>query len=240
MRAASPVASSARVLEEADAGAHIGTHSVPYAHHTAGTVYSFEPQQVMYELLRDNLLRNNCMNAKPIQAVVGHRIGQVQLADTTTDGPNPGAPLRYDDALERNYGGLQLGENGEEVAQVCLDALELGDAGFIKVAAEGAEPLLLFGARALVDRWHPLILFEQNHKRITGAMIRGQQLPVEAYSTDWALVDLSRAFYFQAHQVEFCGGAVVVGDELLHSYGVGACRAYLTVLSAVDVERLFR
>ena len=41
---------------------------------------------------------------------------------------------------------------------------------FIKIDVEGFEDFVVDGARALIDRWQPVVFFEHNEKRPTAAM----------------------------------------------------------------------
>ena len=43
-----------------DLGANIGTHSIIYSNYTNGTVYSFEPQKTIFDILNKNVELNNC------------------------------------------------------------------------------------------------------------------------------------------------------------------------------------
>jgi FkbM family methyltransferase len=166
-----------------DVGAHVGLHSVPYAQWVKGhgVVYAFEPQAIMAELLCRNLEANNCTaNVEVLRFAAGHVDGmEVSLEDTIRDGPNVGRPYHYEDIWEYNYGGLQLGLGARKVVMRTLDSFAFSDVALLKVDAEGAEPLVLWGARELIGRCRPLILFERNAKSITESMQAMIDIPQE-------------------------------------------------------------
>jgi hypothetical protein len=71
-----------------------------------------------------------------------------------------------------------------------LDSFAFADVALLKVEAEGAEPLVLWGARELIRRCRPLILFERNEKHITESMLSMIDIPrevrafrIEAYTS---------------------------------------------------------
>jgi FkbM family methyltransferase len=169
-----------------DVGAHIGTHSIPYAS-AFKHVYSFEAQSHIYQLLVKNIKDNNITNITAFNLAAGHTLGTAHISKVIPDGCARGNVLTYDSSTDVNYGGVQLGKGGEEVTMVTIDQLcSCGwapfDVGYIKVDAEGSEPLVFYGARETITRCRPLILYERNFKRITQDMIDDMNLPAEVYN----------------------------------------------------------
>jgi FkbM family methyltransferase len=166
-----------------DIGAHVGLHTVPYAQRVKGRgrVYAFEPQAIMADLLCRNLEANNCTaNVEVFRFAAGHIDGvEVSLEEIIRDGPNAECSYHYEDACEYNYGGLQLGLGTRKVVMRTLDSFAFADVSLLKVDAEGAEPLVLWGARELIARCRPLILFERNAKSITDSMMAMIDIPQE-------------------------------------------------------------
>ena len=166
-----------------DVGAHIGTHTIPYSRWASGrgVVHAFEPQAVMAELLSRNVEANGCSAGVEIHRVaVGHVDGaEVSLEDVIHDGPNWGQPYRYETGREFNYGGLQLGVGGPKVFMRTLDSFAFTDVALLKVDAEGSEPLVLWGARELIRRCRPRILFERNDKCVSESMMAMIEIPEE-------------------------------------------------------------
>jgi len=166
-----------------DVGAHVGLHTIPYARwvQARGRVYAFEPHALMTDLLCRNAEVNNCSaRVEVFRCAAGHVDGaEVSLDDVIHDGPNAGQPYHYEDARAFNYGGLQLGLGARKVVMRTLDSFAFADVGLLKVDVEGAEPLVLWGARELIRRCRPLILFERNGKRITESMLSMIDIPEE-------------------------------------------------------------
>lgn len=166
-----------------DIGAHVGLHTIPYARRVKGhgQVYAFEPQAIMAELLGRNLQANNCTaNVEVFRFAAGHVDGiEVSLEDVIRDGPNAGEPYHYEDTRAHNYGGLQLGLGARKVVMRTVDSFAFADVTLLKVDAEGAEPLVLWGARELIRRCRPLILFERNAKSLTESMLAMIDIPQE-------------------------------------------------------------
>lgn len=166
-----------------DIGAHVGLHTIPYAQWVKGRglVYAFEPQAIMAELLCRNLEANNCTaNVEVFRFAAGHIDGvEVSLEDMICDGPNAGRPYDYEDSWAFNYGGIQIGQGVRKVVMRTLDSFAFAHVALFKVDAEGAEPLVLWGARELIRRCRPLILFERNAKRITESMLAMIDIPQE-------------------------------------------------------------
>lgn len=155
-----------------DVGAHCGMHTIPYAFMNKNVeIYSFEPQTRMFDLLEWNVEANKFRNRVHIyRAAIGHKLGYVELAQTVSDGPNAGIPYEYGTNNLFNLGGLSLGIGGERVPMITIDSLELKACDFIKIDVEGFEPMVLKGAETTIDRYHPVIIYEYNHKKVTDEM----------------------------------------------------------------------
>ncbi len=99
-----------------DAGAHIGTHTIYFAHTVgpAGCVISFEPQRFIHQILCANVALNALMNVITFHAALGDKPGSANVF-----------PLDY--RLENNFGGLELPKatGGEKVPVMTLDSLGL-------------------------------------------------------------------------------------------------------------------
>ena len=79
--------------------------------------------------------------------------------------------LDYDKDSVTNFGGLNLGPDGEKVNMRTLDSIFMPKINFIKIDVEGAEKLVIYGARKLIEAYKPLVFYEQNYKTITAEMI---------------------------------------------------------------------
>lgn len=155
-----------------DVGGHIGTHTIPYAQAVGenGKVFVFEPQSIMNRILKHNIGLNGLTDRVQVfHNAVGHKNCQTTL-NCKGDG---GIPLNYK-AANGNFGGLNLGPKGEPIEMVTLDSMRSlfpNGVKYIKMDVEGAEPLVIFGARRLIEDFRPYVFFEHNYKRITKEMI---------------------------------------------------------------------
>ena len=154
-----------------DVGAHIGSHTVLYAKlNPSARIVAIEPQGAMAAALEQNVLENGAANVTVRRAACGHRLCTARMSAHTADGPSTHEPVAYGAAAPAlNLGGLQLGQDGEEVAMLTVDSLDL-PVGYMKVDVEGAEALVVLGALRTIQRYHPVICFESNYKRVTPAM----------------------------------------------------------------------
>jgi len=132
-------------------------------------VLCFEPQSVIYNLLEKNIKQNNLSaNIKSYNVCVGNENGYTKLSGYVSDGQSKGNKLIYNTTDLINYGGIQIGNNGEECPMIKLDNFkDIINLSFIKVDVEGAEPLVFYGAQELIKQYKPTILYEKNNKKLT-------------------------------------------------------------------------
>jgi FkbM family methyltransferase len=141
-----------------DIGAHSGRHCRPLAAlvGTTGKVVAFEPNPIPRQWLVNHLVEANLSD---IVTIYPYAIGNVARHTTF---------VIADDRLEES--GLKKREyNGPtttsevEVDVVVLDTLatQIGpDIRFIKIDVEGAEFDALKGARRILKKYHPVVVFE--------------------------------------------------------------------------------
>lgn len=145
-----------------DIGANVGLFSIPAAMKVRnGIVFAFEPSLSTYEQLVKNVRLNNLSNVHAVRSALGDYVGEAALNVNVAgkDGLNTiGKPTHPQCEIVRK----------ETVRTTTLDAF-LGENGIthvdaMKIDVEGAEPLVLQGARDLLARPDaPLILFECGH-----------------------------------------------------------------------------
>lgn len=155
-----------------DVGSHVGTLAVPISKTVGNTgkVYAFEPQQRMMDLLEKNVIQNNCTNIHLCKLCVGHITREASLNNKFDYG---GGTLNYNNnAASRNYGGVDMGIGGEKVNMVALDDIEFDRLNLIKIDVEGAEKLVIWGAKETIRKHRPIIIYETNIKGITNNMVK--------------------------------------------------------------------
>lgn len=157
-----------------DVGAHVGMHSVAYAYlNPQSAVYAFEPQRHLYFVLNKNVTDNDDGRRGRVitqNVAVGHRAGEARMSLRVEDCGIPSAPVEYGTSNGFNLGGLALGRDGEVVQMIRLDDANLPGCDFMKIDAEGFEPLVIEGAMDTIKKHHPIIFYEHNDKTITPAM----------------------------------------------------------------------
>jgi FkbM family methyltransferase len=171
-----------------DGGAHAGSHTVLYKNINPGVVvHAFEPQSKIFDLLSHNVKQNNLSNVFLYNVALANIPSKTRMGTSVRD-------TVYDENLEQvraengevleivfenisygddnvfNLGGLGFGEDGEEVSAVTIDSLDLDGCDFMKLDLEGAEPLALSGAIETIKKFHPVILFENNHHQLSDQM----------------------------------------------------------------------
>ena len=138
-----------------DAGANIGALTVPLAKAVGetGKVLAYEPQDDIFEMLREN-----CAGLPQVVAIHG-AVGEV---DTV---------LRYSPNAW-NTGNVVLGKTGDcTTAVVPLDAAKMPRLDLLKADVEGMETEVLFGARETIARCRPLLYVENERKHNTRRLL---------------------------------------------------------------------
>ncbi|KAG8467323.1 hypothetical protein KFE25_000639 [Diacronema lutheri] len=148
-----------------DAGGNLGAYAVQFSHWTGsrGRVLAFEPQPMIFKVLFANAMGGGLRNIDAFNVALGFKDGFVRMGATIPDGASQGR--RFADALADpsahvNFGGRSLGVGGELVRMITLDSLNVTGVSFIKIDVQGAESLVLHGARRTVLRELPTIIME--------------------------------------------------------------------------------
>lgn len=131
-----------------DAGAHIGTHTIPMAEYVGpeGKVYAFEPQRKIFRELYWNCKLNKVKNVKAFRLGLGanHQIAYMEPT------------------LKGNEAGTGIGcVKGTELVEVrTLDSFKLNNVSVLKVDVERYEDDFLLGAKKTILRNKPVIIIE--------------------------------------------------------------------------------
>jgi hypothetical protein len=152
-----------------DVGGHIGSHTLLYAKYIPDSlVYTFEPQSVLFAILEKNIQTNGLPNVRLYNNAVGHECRRCTMSKMLYDGYD--CDIDYNTSKKLNYGGLQLGKNGEPTTMITIDSLKLPQCDYIKIDVEGAESLVLIGASETIQKFKPIIFFEYTDKRVNEEM----------------------------------------------------------------------
>ena len=133
-----------------DAGAYVGSHTVKLAklaYH--GTVYAFEPQKLIYEILQKTIQLNNLTNVKAFPYALGERACLTHFASV-----NP-----------KNYGAARVTgcdnvPSTDAVETRTIDSFDIQRVDFMKIDVEGSELRVLEGALKTIARHKPVLVIE--------------------------------------------------------------------------------
>lgn len=141
-----------------DIGANVGWFAIRAAERVGSTghVHAFEPRAVTAGLLDLSIIENGFDQRVTLHRLaLGAQDGIARLLGCETSDNLGGFRLARDDS------DVFAGMTSEAVDMVTLDSLSIdGPVSLIKLDVEGAEPLVLNGARALLARDRPMILSE--------------------------------------------------------------------------------
>jgi FkbM family methyltransferase len=133
-----------------DIGANIGAHTVAMAQLVgpAGSVYAFEAQRVLLQILCGNVALNEFANVHAFPSAAGRARGRIAVP-------------ALDYTRVDNFGGIAIGQGGgEEVDLVAVDELRLRQVKLIKIDVEGMELEVLHGAAHCIAKHRPIMLIE--------------------------------------------------------------------------------
>lgn len=145
-----------------DVGANIGNHAVVIAS-LSKKLFAFEPNPVVFSLLRDNLLENDFDNAVAINAGLSTFNGNLQLFVNKTG--NLGAS-----SLSKQETGETNSDDKISTAVLNGDSFiannEIEQVDFIKIDVEGHEVEVIEGLAETIKRDCPLIMIEWTFDRV--------------------------------------------------------------------------
>lgn len=135
-----------------DAGANIGKFSVIVAKRLGkkGKVFSIEPHPENFKMLKKNIELNGLKNVVPINAACSYSEGEIEL-HLDEEGTGGHSIKKYSKSA---------GKKTMKVKSILLDNLQIKNIKLIKIDVEGAEADVLRGAKKILKRDHPKIIFE--------------------------------------------------------------------------------
>lgn len=148
-------------------GAHCGTSSIVYSTflNNDRKIYAYEPQTNMYNLLVHNIIQNNLQHKIiPVNKGVFCYEGAGRMNSIDLDGGGGIVSKRYNEEinLQCNFGGIGLGNDGENIQLTTIDSIGLDDIGYIHCDAQGAENFIFSKGLETITRCRPVILYENN------------------------------------------------------------------------------
>jgi len=170
-----------------DVGANIGYHTLTLSRLVGpnGKVLAFEPHPVTRARLEANLAANDCHNVNVFPIALSDREGAGKLFEPTETAAHGQSSLRA---------------RGEWRAVDCrtapLDALlsDLPRLDLIKIDVEGAEGLVLAGAREILQRFRPHVIIERNDEALAAFGTDFNKIAAGLPGYESALIEAPRAF----------------------------------------------
>jgi FkbM family methyltransferase len=183
-----------------EAGANLGAVTVPLARAVGprGSVFAYEPQRLVFQLLCCNLALNELGNVVARPSAAGARVGAARV---------PAIPP----SMAHNFGGVALSadaEASEPVPVERIDDLGLPACRLIKVDVEGMEAEVLEGARATIARARPLLYLENDRADRSRALI--ELVESLEYRAFWHLPPLFNPANFVGRAENLFGNIVSV------------------------------
>jgi FkbM family methyltransferase len=146
-------------------GGHCGTSSVVYSSflNTKQKLYVYEPQRNMYNLLVHNINQNNLQEKIiPYNSGVFCFTGNGKMNSIDLDGGLGEVSKRYSEEnnLGCNFGGICLGDDGENINLTTIDNMNLDNIGYIHCDAQGSENFIFSKGIETIRKYRPVILYE--------------------------------------------------------------------------------
>ena len=135
-----------------DVGSNYGWHSIKSSNFCK-EIYSFEPQNLIYNLQLDSITENNISNIQLFNYGIGDRNEQKQMS-----------PINYESSV--NIGDLSVGSGGENIEIKTIDSIIPNGFDFIKIDVQGYEKNVLMGAINNIKHYKPTIIIEMEDHQL--------------------------------------------------------------------------
>jgi len=148
-------------------GGHCGTSSIIYSSflNNDQKIHVYEPQRNMYNLLVQNINQNNLQHKiMPNNLGVFCFEGNGTMHNIDLDGDGGVVSKRYNEEnnLDCNFGGIGLGDDGENIKLTTIDNMKLDNIGFIHCDAQGSENFIFSKGIETIKKYRPVIFYENN------------------------------------------------------------------------------
>lgn len=142
-----------------DVGANIGCHTL-IAAKICKKVIAIEPEPNVRKRLIENIKLNNLKNVEVYDYAISDYIGKTTFYPPDVNNPNKGVgSLYYKNGLK---------QDGIKIKVTTLDKLLENESkiDFIKIDVEGANKEVIFGAKNIIKKFNPLVLYERDDSDI--------------------------------------------------------------------------
>lgn len=139
-----------------DIGANIGFHTILFANKVGskGKVFAFEPDPVSYEILLKNIKANNFKNVIASSLAISNKKAVLNLYKSKD---NYGDNRVYSSDIS----GTNLKIKADSLDNFFKDFITRGDKiSLLKIDTQGFEPFVISGAKQLIEKNKPTLIFE--------------------------------------------------------------------------------
>ena len=148
-----------------EVGSHIGSHSIPLANIISdGKLYCFEPQNLIYNILKKNIKNNAIKNTYAYNYAISDYSNKIKLKNidfSRYQTFNSGG-VNFED-LEQSLNNFQLTNEVSEIEVITLDKFfekRSNKINFIKIDAEGNEYKIFKGGKNILCQDLPMLFWE--------------------------------------------------------------------------------
>ncbi len=188
-----------------DVGANIGTHTIAFSRFVGpgGHVLSIDGQGRAFALLTLNTFLNAAENVRCVPAIVGKEC-ELRMVQEEDAAPRNLASFSFA-ASEPPAPNDRLGEQSLfPLSVIALDELYLPRCELVKIDAEGMELEVMFGATRTIERFRPIIYFEQTTERNFSQTF--EFLRDISYDAFWHVTDPFNRNNLRGHSHNIFGG----------------------------------
>ena len=174
-----------------DIGANGGLFTIIAAKQvgSSGHVYAFEPGLQELKLLRHNIAINNLTNVTVIEAAVSNKKGTTQFAISHDGAMNSLAQTNHPSQKIESWQTVEM-----TTIDNVIEELSIPQVNFIKIDVEGAEKLVIEGAKNILSSdKNPIILFEASDLNAISFGYSAQELISEIQSAQFSVNYLNEA-----------------------------------------------
>ena len=150
-----------------DIGANIGVHTLAFARLVnQGTVTSFEPSGMIFNLLQKNILDNGIKNAFAYKYAIEDkfRVSTISNEDFSKRYPNTGNQRIIDNFY------------GENVMSFPLDYFEFENVKLVKMDIQGCELRAINGMQSFIKKNRPYVIFEVEENQLRQQKTSSEEL----------------------------------------------------------------
>lgn len=145
-----------------DIGANIGVHSVMFSGEVGelGTVYAFEAQRIIFNMLAGNVAINSLNNVFCFHNAVSDASEFINIPIFDYGRPMSFGSVEFGGEQKESIGQIPGEGQAEQVLGLVIDEMRFNKIHFMKIDVEGMEMKVLKGSANSIDQFRPFILVE--------------------------------------------------------------------------------